>query len=80
METNYELNGEIKNAFSEKCFDSFEITEVMEDSIRYYIKEGNQYIYWGVKYTYIEGKLEIDWQSAWHPRSPSLKMPLNVGF
>ena len=69
METNYELNEEIKKAFAEKCYDSWEITEVREDSIRYYSREGKRYIYWGVKYTYIEDKLEIDWQSVWHPES-----------
>jgi hypothetical protein len=25
---------------------------------------------WGVKYTYIEGQLKIDWESVWHPRYP----------
>jgi hypothetical protein len=79
METNYELYEEIKQAFAEKCYDTWEITEVGKDTIRYYSREDEGYICWGVKYTYIEGKLEIDWQSAWNPGSPSLSFKRPVG-
>jgi hypothetical protein len=70
METNYALNRKIRKAFIAKFNGNFDITEVKEDSILYYTKEGDKYIYWGVKYTYVKNKLVIDWESVWHPRSP----------
>ena len=70
MEENIERNKKIQKAFQSKYGNDFEIVEIKEDSVEYYLKEGAKFIIWGVKYTIVDDKLVFNWDEKWHPKYP----------